>query len=128
MAAFPDLRKLVFAGSEALDLDLSVLERLPRLAWLGFPQNTTQEAFARVIASHPDLKVVELGSEKVRDLSPLRSLPASESGDPPAEKRRCPPASRPEEPAVPRPAEDAFEGDATEKTAGPWRRHFRIRS
>lgn len=75
LAAFPDLRKLVFALHEPKNvLDLSVLERLPKLAWLGFPGNTTQEAFAKVIASHPDLKLVELRSENVRDLSPLRRL------------------------------------------------------
>ena len=74
LAAFADLKKLNFGGTERA-LDLSVLEQLPRLAWLGFPLNTTQDEFARVIASHPGLEVVELRSEKVTDLSPLRSLP-----------------------------------------------------
>ena len=74
LGAFPELRKLAFWGCKNLK-DLSILERLPKLAWLGFPENTTQEAFAAVVAGHPSLEVVELvGCDDIRDLSPLRSL------------------------------------------------------
>lgn len=74
LAAFPDLKKLVLFSKSRKVLDLAVLERLPKLAWLEFPRETSQEAFANVIASHPGLEVVVLGSEEIRDLSPLRGL------------------------------------------------------
>ncbi|MDH3287418.1 MAG: hypothetical protein OEP48_06800 [Betaproteobacteria bacterium] len=75
LAAFPDLKKLdIFFVKKENISDLSVLERLPKLAWLKFPWNTTQKTFAKVIASHPDLEIIALGSEHIRDLSPLQSL------------------------------------------------------
>lgn len=74
LAAFPELRRLAFLGGKNVRA-LSVLDQLPRLAWLGFPQNTTQEAFAQVLAGHPGLEVVELvACDNICDLSPLRSL------------------------------------------------------
>ncbi len=74
LAAFPELRRLAFLGGKNVRA-LSVLEQLPRLAWLGFPQNTTQEAFAQVLAGHPGLEVVELvACDNICDLSPLRNL------------------------------------------------------
>lgn len=73
LAAFLDLKKLVFSGGDNIS-DLSVLDRLPKLAWLELPEGTTQEAFAGVIATHPGLEVIELDSEHIRDLSPLRQL------------------------------------------------------
>jgi len=72
LAAFPDLKKLSF--TETRVSDLSVLERLPNLAWLQFPRDTSQEAFARVMATHPDLEIIVLGSRHVHDLLPLQSL------------------------------------------------------
>lgn len=74
LAALPELKKLILDTESKSELDLSVVRRLERLTWLGFPKNTTQETFAAVIASHPDLEVVEVSSDKIRDLSPLRSL------------------------------------------------------
>jgi len=75
LAAFPDLKMLWFVGIDATSVsNLSVLDRLPNLAWLQFPRDTSQEAFARVIATHPDLEIIVLGSDYVRDLSPLQSL------------------------------------------------------
>lgn len=78
LAALPGLKKLVLWGDPMRKLNLAVLEQLPRLAWLGVPLNTTQEDFAKIIASHPGLEVIELvsgnDSRNIHDLSPLRSL------------------------------------------------------
>ncbi|MBN2438945.1 MAG: hypothetical protein JXL20_10150 [Deltaproteobacteria bacterium] len=74
LEAFPDLKKLSLCHCGVRDL--SVLERLTGLVWLGFPKDTTQEAFAAAVAGHPALEAVELiGCDNIRDLSPLQSLP-----------------------------------------------------
>jgi hypothetical protein len=75
LAGFPELRKLEFVSPDSKNVqDISNLGRLPKLAWLKFPYNTSQETFAKVIASHPDLEIVVVRSEHIRDLSPLQSL------------------------------------------------------
>jgi hypothetical protein len=55
--------------------DLSVLSSLPQLAWFRVPPQTSQEAFAKLVAEHPGLDILEMsGCTLIKDLSPLRSL------------------------------------------------------
>lgn len=71
----PTLRLLVISVLWTRNArDLSVVEQLPRLAWVGFPENTTQKEFDRIVANQPDLEVVEIRSEAIGDLSLLLSL------------------------------------------------------
>jgi len=55
--------------------DLSPLDGLHRLRWLGLPPGVTQEQLEHVVDTHPKLEVLELmGSTEVTDLSPLTRL------------------------------------------------------
>jgi hypothetical protein len=74
LGGFPELKRLAISADSKNALGHSNLERFTKLAWLSFPRDTSQETFAKVIASHPDLEIIELGSKHIRDLSPLQSL------------------------------------------------------
>ena len=74
LSQMPRLRALVLANCEAVT-DLSALASLRNLRWLGLPQATTQEQFARLSKNHPDLAVLQADTcEGVTDLSPVKGL------------------------------------------------------
>ena len=70
----PRLRTLILSGNEELT-DLSSLDSLKEVRWVGLPENTSQEQFAVILRTHPGLKILELVEvEGVTDLAPLREL------------------------------------------------------
>ena len=74
LAALPNLRTLILTGNDGLT-DLSGLDSLKELQWLGLPSKTSQEQFATILRTHPDLKILELVEvDDVTDLAPLRGL------------------------------------------------------
>ncbi len=55
--------------------NVSFLEKLPQLTWLGFPPNISQADFQTIIDTHHQLEVAELlGCEELIDLSPLANV------------------------------------------------------
>jgi hypothetical protein len=71
----PDLRLVAFRACEVQDL--SPLVGLPRLEWLGLPQNLNQTQLEEVVGALPRLVFLELlDSDEVVDLSPLNRMEA----------------------------------------------------
>jgi hypothetical protein len=69
----PGLEVLSLAGDK-LSFDLSLI-RLPRLRWITIPSRISQEAFNKLVDTHPDLEVVEIfRNDTIRDLRPLGKL------------------------------------------------------
>jgi len=55
--------------------NITAINQLPKLKWISFPHNTSQQEFDEVIAGHPALEVVELfDCPHITDLRSLRSL------------------------------------------------------
>ncbi len=78
LARRPGLRTLILTGSKKVR-DLSVLDGLTRLQWVGLPPETTQDQFTAFVGQHPELRILELvGCQQVKDLAPLRQLPKLE--------------------------------------------------
>jgi hypothetical protein len=56
-------------------VDLSALASLENLEWLGLPGTTTQQQLERIVATHPDLTVLDLvAAERITDITPLGEL------------------------------------------------------
>jgi len=71
---FHNLRTLILNGSEGIG-DLSTLESLKKLAWVGLPADITQEQFSAFIGKHTAVQIVELiECSEITDLSPLQRL------------------------------------------------------
>jgi hypothetical protein len=69
------LREIRLIGEPIDSVEFAALVRLKNIRWLGLPANTSQEQFAEVVSSHPDLMGLELiGCDRISDLSPLRRL------------------------------------------------------
>jgi hypothetical protein len=69
-----DLRTLIFLGEGKSDL--SRLDALKRLRWVGLPPETTQDQFAGFVRAHPRLAILQMIQTKdhVIDLAPLQGL------------------------------------------------------
>ncbi len=74
LSRLPQLKAVTLSRSELDSLEMAALQELPGLRWLGLPINISQEQFAAVVNSHPDLIGLELVCENIHDLSPLRGL------------------------------------------------------
>ena len=74
--ALPQLQELGISGAkDEKTLDFAPLDGLEQLRWVSFGQGITEAQFARVIQTHPGLRVVELlKCEDVRNLAPLGNL------------------------------------------------------
>ncbi len=53
--------EVLVIGDEDADYDLNMIE-LPRLRWMTFFNNTTQEEFNTFIDAHPSLEVIEMAA------------------------------------------------------------------
>jgi hypothetical protein len=72
VARWSSLKTLVLTHSgDEHGLDLSELNQLPQLEWVGLPATLSQEQLAAFAATHPRLKVLELSNQAKLDLSPL---------------------------------------------------------
>lgn len=68
------LTTLILNGDESIG-DLSVLQTLQSLRWVGVPAKTTQEQFAAFVSAHPDLAILDLTrNANIASLAPLSSL------------------------------------------------------
>jgi hypothetical protein len=71
---FTELNGLGFMFCQG-NADLAALPELPRLRWISFPEDVSQDDFAMFLVQHPRLKVVDLFScNELDDISPLASL------------------------------------------------------
>jgi hypothetical protein len=74
IARWSNLKTLILTHSgDKQGIDLSELNQLPHLTWVGLPATFSQEQFAAFVAAHPRLKILELSNQAKLDLSPLRN-------------------------------------------------------
>jgi Leucine-rich repeat (LRR) protein len=70
---FAALKTLILNDCKGV-LDLSSLDDLKQLQWVGLPPKISQEQFAAFVKAHPNLRILEVRTEDVTDLGPLRDL------------------------------------------------------
>jgi hypothetical protein len=75
LARFSQLHTLLLNLTPGVP-DLSVLEGMKRLLWVGLPPRTSQAGLTRFVSSHPGLEYLEMvDCQDVVDLTPVAGLP-----------------------------------------------------
>ncbi|HEY5611146.1 MAG TPA: hypothetical protein VIL97_08055 [Thermoanaerobaculia bacterium] len=75
LARLQELSVLRFMLTGKRAVDISSLEVLGKLRWLGLPPGIAQDQFANVLKTHPALEILELvGAEHIVDLAPLAAM------------------------------------------------------
>jgi hypothetical protein len=75
LSMLPQLGSVIFNSTVQNSQEIIALQELQALKWLGLPANISQEQFAALIDSHPDLVGLEIVEcDSIRDLSPLTGL------------------------------------------------------
>ncbi len=74
LANHPLLKILSFHACPTV-VDLSAVRALPKLRWLGLPASTTQDQLEEIVATHPNLTLLDLvWAEEITDLTPATGL------------------------------------------------------